>query len=314
MEAGVMLPMYFFLYKLRFLFSGILIVIAALLLISAAVPQPTTAQAGTAHSSNDLAAIDVSDSPNAVTRTMIVAGYQIKQTTEGMIRTTGSGLQTAGAAISKTSSSIARATQAGTTIVFRGIGNGIMFVVRIPGHIIGFISPTSAVNAVIKPADHNPVPIINPRSPALVAAKEALPAKAAPEVPIEAVWPMHGQITTPFGVPEWPYQAVHTGLDISDGQSAGTTPINAFRKGKVITAERSGGLGNHVVIDHGSGVTSVYGHFASITVQIGQMVDVTTILGYEGSTGVSTGPHLHFEIRVDGQATDPHQFISGQPY
>jgi murein DD-endopeptidase MepM/ murein hydrolase activator NlpD len=314
MKAGIMLPIYFFLYKLRFLFSGVLVIIAALLLISAAVPQQITARAGTAHNSNDLAAIDVSGNPNTVTRTMVIAAYQIKQTTEGTLRAVGIGLRTAGAAISKTGSNIAHATQTGVTTVFHGIGNGIMFVLRVPGHIVGFISPTSAVNAVIKPADHNPVPIIDPRSPALVAAKEALPAKAAPEVPIEAVWPMHGQITTPFGVPEWPYQAVHTGLDISDGQPAGTTPVKAFRKGKVITAERSGGLGNHVVVDHGSGVTSVYGHFALIAVQVGQTVDVTTILGYEGSTGVSTGPHLHFEIRVNGQATDPHQFINGQPY
>jgi murein DD-endopeptidase MepM/ murein hydrolase activator NlpD len=72
-------------------------------------------------------------------------------------------------------------------------------------------------------------------------------------------------------------------------------------------------LGNHVVVDHGNGVTSVYGHLDSTAVAIGQQVDLNTILGYEGTTGVSTGVHLHFEIRVQGQAADPRQFISGSP-
>jgi len=89
--------------------------------------------------------------------------------------------------------------------------------------------------------------------------------------------------------------------------------VKAFRSGKVIGAETTGGLGNHVIVDHGNGVTSVYGHLAKITVSVGQNVDTTTVLGIEGSTGVSTGPHVHFEIRVNGQATNPHQFISGQP-
>jgi murein DD-endopeptidase MepM/ murein hydrolase activator NlpD len=171
------------------------------------------------------------------------------------------------------------------------------------------------------------VPIIDPNSPELVAARKALPATqpapaaaaaapAAPEVPQASsvvAWPLHGTITTLFGVPELPYQAIHTGLDISDGKRPGTTPIKAFRQGKVLQTLTTGGLGNHVIVDHGNGVTSVYGHLNSISVQVGQTVDTTTILGYEGTTGVSTGSHLHFEIRVNGQATDPHQFISGQP-
>jgi len=73
------------------------------------------------------------------------------------------------------------------------------------------------------------------------------------------------------------------------------------------------GLGNHVVVDHGNGVTSVYGHLASIAVKVGQDVDTTTTIGQEGTTGVSTGTHLHFEIRVNGQATNPYRFISGKP-
>jgi murein DD-endopeptidase MepM/ murein hydrolase activator NlpD len=72
-------------------------------------------------------------------------------------------------------------------------------------------------------------------------------------------------------------------------------------------------LGNHVIVDHGNGVTSVYAHLHSISVQVGQDVTLDTTLGLEGSTGASTGTHLHFEIRVNGQAANPQQFISGQP-
>jgi murein DD-endopeptidase MepM/ murein hydrolase activator NlpD len=68
-----------------------------------------------------------------------------------------------------------------------------------------------------------------------------------------------------------------------------------------------------VIIDHGKGVTSVYAHLASISVKEGKKVGMDTVLGYEGTTGLSTGVHLHFEIRVNGQAADPRQFISGHP-
>jgi murein DD-endopeptidase MepM/ murein hydrolase activator NlpD len=198
------------------------------------------------------------------------------------------------------------------------MSKSVMFVVRIPGAMLGFVTHSSVVDAVIKPVDHSEVPIIDPESPDVLAAKEALytakPATpAAPVVDTKTVWPIHGQVTTEFGVPEWPYQAVHTGMDISDGSWRGTTPIVAFRQGKVIAVEHAGGLGNHVIVDHGSGVTSVYGHMTSTAVQVGQEVNTTTTLGYEGSTGVSTGPHVHFEIRVNGQATDPRKFINGQP-
>ncbi len=145
------------------------------------------------------------------------------------------------------------------------------------------------------------------------AAKQALPA-TSPQAAVAAIWPIHGEITTMFGVPELPYQAIHTGLDISDGKAPGITPVHAYRSGTVITVTSIGGLGHHMVIDHGNGVTSVYGHLNSFNVTVGQHVTTGYVIGMEGTTGVSTGPHVHFEIRVNGQATDPHQFISGEPY
>jgi murein DD-endopeptidase MepM/ murein hydrolase activator NlpD len=224
----------------------------------------------------------------------------------------------------------------GLAFVGDGIGHGavrsVAFVFRIPGNALGLVTHASAVS-IIRPSEseHEQVPIIDPASPALLVAQNALPAVPAPPAPANTatpasaaatpvpttndgpVWPLHGAITTQFGVPEPPYQAIHTGLDISDGQRPGVTPVKAFRRGKVIQVLRSGGLGNHVVVDHGNGVTSVYGHLASIAVQEGQEVDTSTTLGLEGTTGVSTGTHLHFEIRVNGEATDPHKFIPGQP-
>jgi murein DD-endopeptidase MepM/ murein hydrolase activator NlpD len=163
------------------------------------------------------------------------------------------------------------------------------------------------------------VPIIDPNSPELRAALAALPpAKTGNKTTSKSnsgpAWPIRGAITTHFGVPHWPYQHTHSGMDISDGRAPGITPIKPFRPGRVIdTIHSNYGLGNHVIVDHGNGVTSVYAHLASISVRTGQAVDLGTTLGHEGSTGASTGTHLHFEIRVNGQAADPRQFISGQP-
>jgi len=309
-----MLTVFFFLHRIRFLLSGVLVVTAALLFVCAAAPHSIAAPAKNTHSTDSALAMGISDSPNAVTGAAAIAAYRLNQSLSAAARTTGSGLRAAASAVAWTGSTIGRGVQHGALATARAIGGSVLFVGHIPGSIFGFFTHTSVVNAIIRPAEHSDVPVIDPNSPAISAAQAALPATQADEAaPILAVWPIHGLVTTQFGEPEWPYQAVHTGLDISDGKTPGSTPIVAFRSGKVIDVEHSGGLGNHVVIDHGSGVTSVYGHLNSIAVQVGQNVDITTIIGYEGTTGVSTGPHLHFEIRIDGQATDPHQFINGQP-
>lgn len=201
----------------------------------------------------------------------------------------------------------------------------LLFIARIPLNIFGFIADSKVAHAIIAPSEqkthNNNVPIIDPDDPALLAARQALPAaepeKHAPqeahEHPQEIAWPMHGSITTYFGERGRYYNPVHTGIDISDGNRSGVTPIKPFRNGTVVAAGRDGGLGNRVVVDHGSGITSVYAHLSSITVQVGQPADTKTTLGFQGSTGVSTGPHLHFEVRVNGQVADPLLFIAGRP-
>jgi murein DD-endopeptidase MepM/ murein hydrolase activator NlpD len=251
-------------------------------------------------------------------------------------------------AIVQSGVTIAQVTQHGVVATTRGVGKGatlaagftvhtagntLAFVATAPGNIVSIIpamfSTVPSVSALIRPAEQATIPIIDPVLSAAFAAqtdgsaslvakpspadKPTAPA-AQPAADTSTQWPIHGMVTTQFGVPELPYQVIHTGLDISDGNRPGVTPIKAIKVGRVVQVVHSAlGLGNHVVIDHGGGLTSVYGHMYSIAVQEGQQVDKNTLLGTEGSTGVSTGTHLHFETRVNGQAVNPHQFITGQP-
>ena len=130
-------------------------------------------------------------------------------------------------------------------------------------------------------------------------------------------WPVPSctYITSKFGPRYHPvtgaYQSTHTGLDI--GASHGAT-IVASDSGTVTTAGVKGGYGKCVMIDHGNGYYTLYGHMSSIAVSQGQSVSKGDTIGYVGSTGVSTGPHCHFEIRVNGVCTDPAPWFSGLTY
>ena len=93
-----------------------------------------------------------------------------------------------------------------------------------------------------------------------------------------------------------------TGVDLA---AMSGTPVHATGPGVVITAAYNGGYGNEVEIDHGNGVTTIYGHMSSIGVHVGDTVDTGTVIGRVGSTGRSTGPHLHYEIRRDDTPIDP---------
>lgn len=116
-------------------------------------------------------------------------------------------------------------------------------------------------------------------------------------------WPVQGVLTSRFG-PRW--GRMHEGIDIS--ASTGT-PIAASGGGTVIVAGPQGGYGNLVVVDHGGGLSTAYAHQSRIAVSVGQSVGRGSILGYVGSTGNSTGPHLHFEVRVNGGAVDPLGYL-----
>jgi len=128
-----------------------------------------------------------------------------------------------------------------------------------------------------------------------------------------ATWPIHGPVTLEFGQHS-PFQLFHTGIDIADPNREIGDPVIAFTKGKVVKIGISSiGYGKYVKVDHGHFITSVYAHLDTINVSEGREVDAGAILGTRGSTGWSTGPHLHFEIRVFGIPVNPRVFLTGEP-
>ncbi len=128
-------------------------------------------------------------------------------------------------------------------------------------------------------------------------------------------WPVKGVITFEFGESNWPYQPFHTGIDIANPYGKQGDPITPFMIGKVIYAgEIFWGYGKHIIIDHGNNITSIYGHLSKIYVYPGEDVKPGQVIGLEGSTGWSTGPHLHFQINIFGIPVNPRTFLGdGNP-
>ncbi len=125
----------------------------------------------------------------------------------------------------------------------------------------------------------------------------------------DLMWPVNGPVTSPFGYRIHPilgYRRMHTGIDIGVGYG---TPIRASDTGKVIYATWMGGYGNVIIIDHGAGISTLYAHQSSLAVGSGARVTRGQTIGYVGSTGLSTGPHLHFEVRVNGNPVDPMGYL-----
>ena len=117
------------------------------------------------------------------------------------------------------------------------------------------------------------------------------------------IWPVSGPITSPFG---WRWGRMHQGIDIGAGTG---TPIKAAAAGTVIYCGWESGYGNLTVIDHGGNLATAYGHQSSIAVACGQQVAQGDVIGYVGGTGHCTGPHLHFEVRIDGNPVDPLGYL-----
>lgn len=139
------------------------------------------------------------------------------------------------------------------------------------------------------------------------AQRSGAPPPAFAGAPGELLWPATGPITSPFGMRVDPvsgaFTRMHTGLDI--GASYGAR-ISAAASGRIILAGwTDGGYGNMIVVDHGGGLSTVYAHCSQVFVSAGQDVQRGQALGAVGSTGHSTGPHLHFEVRIDGKPVDP---------
>jgi len=163
-----------------------------------------------------------------------------------------------------------------------------------------------------------PLPMTSPESAAFArAATQAQAAIASAEklrqlasyVPFAAPLPGRMEVTSPFGARMDPFlgrPALHTGVDLRQDFGA---PVRATAAGIVAFAGSDGGYGNMIQIDHGNGLSTRYAHLSSLSVLKGQKVETGAIVGRIGETGRATGPHLHYETRIDGVPVNPERFL-----
>ncbi len=125
-----------------------------------------------------------------------------------------------------------------------------------------------------------------------------------------AVMPVSGRFSSEFGSRRDPihgHERHHAGLDIA---APSGTPVRAALSGTVVSSGRHGGYGNAVIVEHSDGTEAVYAHCSRLDVRAGERIRAGQTIAAVGSTGRSTGPHLHFELRVDGEAVDPESRLS----
>ncbi len=148
-----------------------------------------------------------------------------------------------------------------------------------------------------------PVTQVVSKGPGLTAVSLANSASRGSNSSSGIAWPLRGAINSPFGS-RW--GSVHTGLDI--GGSTGTS-YSAAAAGTVVSSGWGGGYGNMILIDHGNGVKTRYAHSSKLLVSVGQQVTQGQRIGLVGSTGHSTGPHLHFEVIINGSTANPMNYL-----
>jgi murein DD-endopeptidase MepM/ murein hydrolase activator NlpD len=123
-------------------------------------------------------------------------------------------------------------------------------------------------------------------------------------------WPVRGPVRSEYGRRQSPWTGKpeqHEGLDIA---SSPGTPVESPAAGRVIAASSGHDYGRHVMLDHGNGVRSLYGHLKQLDVKVGQRVEKGQVIGRVGSSGRSTGPHLHYEVQVNGKPVNPRGFLA----
>ena len=185
-----------------------------------------------------------------------------------------------------------------------GIILAVLFALPVIGVVAMAQAPIQAVSDALAFAD----PVTH-----MVQIKDAN-GNVLAELTASTTWPVCGQVMLEFGQPDPPFQLHHTGIDIAyrTGQ-----PITTFMEGTVTRAVTnpydSRGYGEYVTIDHGNYLTSLYGHMSQVNVTVGQHVKPGDIIGLEGSTGNSTGPHVHFETDVSQIPVNPRTFVAGNP-
>ena len=124
-----------------------------------------------------------------------------------------------------------------------------------------------------------------------------------------SLWPVVGPITSSFGERQDPFNgegAFHAGIDISTSFGQ---PVRATADGVVLTAGLASGYGREIMIDHGHGIQTLYGHLSGFAVSVGEQVKMGQVIGYVGTSGRSTGPHLHYEVRIRNTPVNPHKYL-----
>ena len=153
---------------------------------------------------------------------------------------------------------------------------------------------------IIPAAGSIPAPGSFPFDPSLVGGSGAADSR------IPSIWPTTGEVTSPYGL-RWGGTDFHPGIDIANDMG---TPIVATADGVVEYAGwNSGGYGNMVDINHGNGIMTRYGHASQVVVSTGQQVKRGQLIAYMGSTGFSTGPHVHYEVHVNGNRVNPISYL-----
>lgn len=125
-----------------------------------------------------------------------------------------------------------------------------------------------------------------------------------------SIWPTRGRVTSGFGMRRDPFgrgSKFHHGIDIAGAYG---TPVYATASGQVINASYRGGFGNLVIIRHGYGFETYYAHLSGFAVSTGQWVKRGQVIGYMGRSGTATGPHLHYEVHVNGVAVNPYRYLN----
>jgi len=155
--------------------------------------------------------------------------------------------------------------------------------------------------------------VVEARAAQLEANLQVFEAALREKARVPSIWPVEGETTDSFGVRGNPFgggsNEYHSGQDISAPKG---TPVVAPADGTVIHAGWQSGYGNLVTIDHGNGLSTRYGHLSKVEVGVGQELKRGALLGLVGSTGRSTGPHLHYEVRIGDVAVSPRHYLPAQ--
>lgn len=147
------------------------------------------------------------------------------------------------------------------------------------------------------------------REASLTTLRDSIAAKQARQAATPTIWPASGEITSSFGYRSSPWgwsREFHPGIDIANSWG---TPVLSTADGVVTFAGWDGGYGNMVVIDHGNGIHTAYAHNSAIHVSVGQRVSKGGYIADMGSTGASTGPHVHYEVRINGERVNPLDYM-----